>query len=287
MSVLHAQIDLLPESNNTLPFKTIFPRSGVSMPAMHFNVMLLPQPDAPRIPVIPCFPSVSKETDSTLSFSFFRSPPVNSSFFLSTQIHSCHDEQGKSNNDQHVFSCGIHIPGRHLRINGEWQCPCFSCNISGDHRSRSEFAEPSCECEHAAGEDSRSCLWQNNFPENGAFTHAKRPARIDQICIDLLDRASRRAVHQWKRDHDSRQNGCLPAEHDFIMKYFFLKRYRPVFCSKQIKQKKSPLRSEAVRAAVSAIHPAMLLLLWNGRTQRPVLPKAPEKCDDDRYDRCF
>lgn len=125
MSVLHAQIDFLPESNNTLPFKTIFPRSGVSIPAMHFNVMLLPQPDAPRIPVIPCFPSVSKETDNTLSFSFFRSPPVNSSFLLSTQIHSCHDEQGKSNNDQHVFSCGIHIPGRHLRINGEWQCPCF------------------------------------------------------------------------------------------------------------------------------------------------------------------
>ncbi len=43
------------------------------------------------------------------------------------------------------------------------------------------------------------------------------------------------------------------------------------------KARKILLRSEAVRAAVSAIHPAMLLLLWNGRTQRPVLPKAPEK----------
>ena len=49
------------------------------------------------------------------------------------------------------------------------------------------------------------------------------------------------------------------------------------YISQTDKAKKSPLRSEAVRAAVSAIHPAMLLLLWNGQTQRPVLPKAPEK----------
>src|SRR6476661_2326691 len=38
------------ESNKTLPLTAILPRLGVSKPAMQRRVMLLPEPDAPKIP---------------------------------------------------------------------------------------------------------------------------------------------------------------------------------------------------------------------------------------------
>src|SRR4028119_1884483 len=38
------------ESNKTLPLTTILPLLGVSKPAMQRRVMLLPEPDAPKIP---------------------------------------------------------------------------------------------------------------------------------------------------------------------------------------------------------------------------------------------
>ena len=50
------------ESKSTLPFNTIRPSSGVSIPAIHLSVMLLPLPEAPRMPMTP--PSVLSDTSS-------------------------------------------------------------------------------------------------------------------------------------------------------------------------------------------------------------------------------
>ena len=39
------------ESKSTSPSSSMWPSSGVSMPAMHLRVTLLPQPEAPSTPV--------------------------------------------------------------------------------------------------------------------------------------------------------------------------------------------------------------------------------------------
>ena len=49
---------IFPEvSNRVLSPRTILPLSGFSIPAMDLSVMLLPQPEAPRIPILDAFPS--------------------------------------------------------------------------------------------------------------------------------------------------------------------------------------------------------------------------------------
>ena len=49
--------------------RTILPSSGVSIPAIHFKVILFPQPEEPKNPTIPS--SISKSTASSKSFNFF------------------------------------------------------------------------------------------------------------------------------------------------------------------------------------------------------------------------
>src|SRR4028118_1654624 len=71
------------ESNKTLPLTTILPLLGVSKPAMQRRVMLLPEPDAPKIPRTSGL--ISKPTSKTKperGLKMFKQSPLSGCFVV-------------------------------------------------------------------------------------------------------------------------------------------------------------------------------------------------------------
>src|SRR5579875_361891 len=177
------------ESKSLFPFSTIVPRAGVSSPAMQRRVMLLPEPDGPRMPsgLLPARKRTSRRKSlkrcsmSTSSSTLGLSPGRRSRpAIFAPGVHESDDDRRNANGDQDPRQSLPHLAGFGGEKDGDGERLGFAGNITGEHQRGSELAKGAGKSEHRACEDSRPGEWQRDFPENRPLGRAQRARSLGE-----------------------------------------------------------------------------------------------------------
>src|SRR5208282_190676 len=200
-------------SYSTRSSRRMWPRAGVSRPAIALASVLLPAPDGPNSAVTPGVGDANRAVSWNVPRRSVRSTS-STALLAETRPQAAGDEFGddESGEPEPERQCcqtrGGQVAARRLQrgVEREWQGLRLARDVAreGDHRA--ELAESRGEGGDGPGENSRRHQWQGDGREAVERAGAERACRILEAGRDRLQRQANRTDHQ-RQAHDRGREG--------------------------------------------------------------------------------